>query len=949
MLKDLHFCSIKENIILFILLGCNFNVAISQVNYNAAGAYSLRKTIPSYNGNAIQVRRTCDDVTRDIGFTSCGQLDTIALKEFVVASNPLSAITSSATAAYSLRKLRCAYGGNSIQVRRSSDNTTSNIGFTTSGDLDTTALKTFVGANNGFVSIWYDQSGNARNVSQTTHGNQPRIINTGVIERQNGKPAIRFIATSVTTFSANTAMVTDKMSVFAVAKINSATTRAALFDLSASGGSFQHFVMEANTWSTAGSRWGFYANNNSLDAASATSTNLTSLSLVANNTYTSSANIIANTSYYVNGNIAALSCRSCGTSVYRASWFNGFVIGNFNGFGANLDGFMTELIVLPSALSNTDRKFIEWTQGQYYNISGINLSGLPAGAANAFITTWYDQSGNARNLTQPAVGNQPKIINAGIMSLQNGRPAIALDGTSTWLLQSTLSISNPYTLNSIATRTVNGGCCGGYQRLVNISATGDSYGYLGVFAGNYATFNGNGAGTWNDIASNITLTSIPLNTTAIMTMVSDTGATGLSPTINGTTLNTKNGTAATGTGFLVGGAWSTNNTSQLWPGTISEFNIYTSALSNTRRTLLETNQAAHYASAISNSKYTPPTATTYNLFVNGVGRETAADSVAGTRSSAGMGFLIGTSGTDYLKDNGDYITAGINCPTTTVSALNLPGTVVQRWDNDWYVNKTDVNGNSGNLSFYFDYSEYGMGGTPGVASNYVLLYRTSPAASFTIVPGTTVSVSGDRVQFLIDAANVTTNYYYTIGTLNTSTSPLPIELLSFSAQCINEKVILKWVTASEMNNDFFTVEKSLDAINYTEVGKLNGAGNSSSTLHYSMTEGKQYIVLSYYRLKQTDFDGKFKYSNIISLECNRNGSANMVIYPNPNNGKFKIDCFDEVITKEVTIYNSVGAIIWKSKISEKTFNLDLSNNAKGIYIIHVNNQYNSIIKKLIIE
>ena len=100
---------------------------------------------------------------------------------------------SGAAAAYSLRKLDCDYAGSAIRVRRSSDNTESDIGFTSGGDLDTAALKTFVGTggtDNGFVVTWYDQSGNSRNATQSTASFQPQIVFSGVINRNLGKPAI---------------------------------------------------------------------------------------------------------------------------------------------------------------------------------------------------------------------------------------------------------------------------------------------------------------------------------------------------------------------------------------------------------------------------------------------------------------------------------------------------------------------------------------------------------------------------------------------------------------------------------------------------------------------------------------------------------------------------------------------------------------------------------------
>jgi hypothetical protein len=92
-----------------------------------------------------------------------------------------------AAAAYSLRKLDKDYTGSAIRVRRSNDNSEQDIGFTSGGDLDTASLKTFVGANSGFVTTWYDQSGNARNATQTTAANQPRVVNAGTVDRQNSK------------------------------------------------------------------------------------------------------------------------------------------------------------------------------------------------------------------------------------------------------------------------------------------------------------------------------------------------------------------------------------------------------------------------------------------------------------------------------------------------------------------------------------------------------------------------------------------------------------------------------------------------------------------------------------------------------------------------------------------------------------------------------------------
>ena len=121
----------------------------------------------------------------------------------IVADLSVSSATSSllldtypnASAAYSLRKLRTAYTGSAIRVRRSSDNTEQDIGFT-GNDLDTTALTTFVGAGNGFVTTWYDQSGSTRDARQTTQASQPQIVFTGIVLLQGSKPTINLNGTS---------------------------------------------------------------------------------------------------------------------------------------------------------------------------------------------------------------------------------------------------------------------------------------------------------------------------------------------------------------------------------------------------------------------------------------------------------------------------------------------------------------------------------------------------------------------------------------------------------------------------------------------------------------------------------------------------------------------------------------------------------------------------------
>jgi hypothetical protein len=102
-----------------------------------------------------------------------------------------------AKVAYSVRKLKSSYTGAAIRVRRDIDNVEQDIGFTPAGNLDETALTSFVGSSNGFITTWYDQSGQNNNATNPTAIRQPKIVQTGVIIKVNTKPAIEFPQTNL--------------------------------------------------------------------------------------------------------------------------------------------------------------------------------------------------------------------------------------------------------------------------------------------------------------------------------------------------------------------------------------------------------------------------------------------------------------------------------------------------------------------------------------------------------------------------------------------------------------------------------------------------------------------------------------------------------------------------------------------------------------------------------
>ena len=127
---------------------------------------------------------------------------------------------------------------------------------------------------------------------------------------------------------------------------------------------------------------------------------------------------------------------------------------------------------------------------------------------------------------------------------------------------------------------------------------------------------------------------------------------------------------------------------------------------------------------------------------------------------------------------------------------------------------------------------------------------------------------------------------FTLASTSSTTNPLPVEFLSFDAQPDGKEVDVTWSTAAEFNSAYFMVQHSQDGIIFSDVAKVNAAGNSSAYKVYSSVDTDPYNGVSYYRLKQVDNDGKFAYSDIVAVNMNEDGTFS--IYPNPTSGSFTL-------------------------------------------------------------
>ncbi|MFH0864677.1 MAG: lamin tail domain-containing protein [Bacteroidota bacterium] len=169
---------------------------------------------------------------------------------------------------------------------------------------------------------------------------------------------------------------------------------------------------------------------------------------------------------------------------------------------------------------------------------------------------------------------------------------------------------------------------------------------------------------------------------------------------------------------------------------------------------------------------------------------------------------------------------------------------------------------------------------------------------------------------------------------------LPIELESFSAYCEDNDVLIQWVTASETNNDYFTIEKSSDLIFWETVAKIAGAGNSNESLTYTYSDINSFDGTFYYRLKQTDYNGGYEYFTPIAVSCDQENNFMLNLYPNPAASELKCDLYcSEESAAVVEIINTFGQKVYGQSCNLQkginNFGFDISGYTSGLYFFKI--------------
>ena len=225
------------------------------------------------------------------------------------------------------------------------------------------------------------------------------------------------------------------------------------------------------------------------------------------------------------------------------------------------------------------------------------------------------------------------------------------------------------------------------------------------------------------------------------------------------------------------------------------------------------------------------------------------------------------------------------------------------------------------------------GSTNSIVEN-LLKAQSSDGSMWTPVPAGIINATTNTV--IINNVNT----YNPFWTLAGSNGPLPIELLVFDASLNDKNIVdLNWATATEINNDFFTVEKSRDGINFEPFAVVDGAGNSTDVLYYHTEDKEPFEGITYYRLKQTDYDGAFSYSDIRAVNIYKINYGTFAVFPNPASDHFYIKFDNSSAVGAMQILDVNGKVI--RNYSSATFENNTDNItrierdgiAPGIYFV----------------
>ncbi len=403
--------------------------------------------------------------------------------------------------------------------------------------------------------------------------------------------------------------------------------------------------------------------------------------------------------------------------------------------------------------------------------------------------------------------------------------------------------------------------------------------------------------------------------------------------------------------FMIG-KWA--NTGRYFNGEIDEVSLWNKALTQTQiRSIMCQKLAGTESGLIGYWRMNEASGSTVNDYTTNNHNGTI---VGATRiiSSAPVGdtavYVYAGSQLTFINSRGDSLKVSnfnstpssifIYCVDTVPNSTSLSSDVSTIGNSYFYgIFFPDYNNETYTLTYYYK-------GYPGIMDKSLLglSYRASNSDMLWL----NLTASLDTLNNALSKTSMSGNHEFILNS-KFLINPLPVKLISFNAEVKEQTVTLTWKTASEINNDYFTIERSYDGENFENLQYIRGAGNSTIMKVYTATDSEPKFGTIYYRLKQTDYDGKFEVFNIISINIKGAETDAITIenvFPNPFKDNFDLVFrADKKLDLTLNMYNNNGIPVYtkflQAEAGQNQMKINMNTSlADGYYTLILTDQAN---------
>ena len=334
-------------------------------------------------------------------------------------------------------------------------------------------------------------------------------------------------------------------------------------------------------------------------------------------------------------------------------------------------------------------------------------------------------------------------------------------------------------------------------------------------------------------------------------------------------------------------------------------------------------------------------------------------------------FPMGTASKSYIPvtvnlASGNVGTLGVNTifatqssssnwPTGSeaVTSVASPAQALRRY---WHFSSTQAAGSyNATVTFSFVNTEDPTATILDVTSSGIKMQRWDGSSSWN-TPLSGQAFTNTSPIRTVSVPGITQFSWWSGG--NNGQSPLPVELLFFKGHDEGNQSILEWATTTEINSDFFAVERSSDGVNYKSLTNIPAAGNSKTRKNYSFTDKHPASGLNYYRLRQTDLDKRYTYSNIVPIHIGSDLHFSFVLFPNPTSGQQPIFYIatDKVQKISISLYDNYGILrfftVVEATVDKNHYPLaasDFGHLPEGVYYLKATNGEKVVTQSVVIN